>query len=195
MFEGPIASWPPYQFFYIESMLTICQSAVASYLRIQEEDENLSINEYLNDWQNIIQQSAALSRYFWPTPIFRRDKKERNEIHQTRGEYLREIFYINDNSPLRSRELRNSIEHFDERIDLYLHGNVAGDFFPNYVGGKPLNNKTKKFFRAYFTDTQEFEVLGKAFPVVPIVEEISRINNMLVKFTENGTFSSIKDIK
>ena len=56
--------------------------------------------------QNIIIQSAALSRYFWPP---RNRVKELNKIHKKRAEYLREAFEISKNSALKNRDLRNQL--------------------------------------------------------------------------------------
>jgi hypothetical protein len=69
-------------------------------------------------------QAGALSRYFWPV----------RKGHEWRGAQLRSAFGISDDSPLRSRDLRNSIEHFDERLDLFLDGGVTGHVLPEYVG-------------------------------------------------------------
>ncbi len=184
-----IKEWPPCQVFYIESMLTICESVRSSYemITIKQKDQilyNFGVNDYLDQFQNIIQQAAALSRYFWPS--YNKDQNK-NEIFQKRGEYLREYFDMSENNPLKNRELRNAIEHFDEKLDLYLQKPIAGEFFPNYVGKKPdENHQNCKFFRAYFTDTEEFEVLGKKFHVVLLINEIIRIYNHLIVDNETG---------
>ena len=82
---------PPYETFYINSMLFNTQSAVKSievlsmvmnYLHESKSPESLAAidtEEVLNQLQNIIVQGAALSRYFWPV------RKE----YKGRGEYLR----------------------------------------------------------------------------------------------------------
>ncbi len=188
MFDEPIAAWGPYQMFYIESMFTICQSARSSLMLLQDKDspdiQDIEPNVLLDQIQNIVQQAAALSRYFWPSLT----KEPRNAIHQKRGDYLRRVFDIADDNPLRDRTMRNALEHFDERIDIYLHGNVAGEFFPNYVGPKPdPDDSVPKFFRAFFTDTKEFTVLNEEIRMPPIIEELRRINSLLIECMGNGT--------
>jgi hypothetical protein len=40
--------------------------------------------------------------------------------YQTRGEELRALVSLDDSSPLHSRELRNRLQHFDERLEDWL---------------------------------------------------------------------------
>src|SRR3954470_14485448 len=70
--------WPPYEAFYIEAMLFNTRSALASIESIASTIQSLSEDEtgdifdrldrraLLNEFQNIVVQAGALSRYFWP---------------------------------------------------------------------------------------------------------------------------------
>lgn len=55
----------------------------------------------------------------------------KSSLAQARGKRLRERFGIQEGSPLQSRELRNALEHFDERLDDFLVDNHFGCFFPS----------------------------------------------------------------
>jgi hypothetical protein len=59
-----------------------------------------------------LQFSANLSKVFWPAA---RSAKKIVE----RGQRLRTLTGIPDEHPLKSRELRNHIEHMDERLDTW----------------------------------------------------------------------------
>ncbi len=182
-----IKEWPLCQVFYLESMMTICESIKSAYLEIVEKQKNpkkynFDHNDLLDRLQLIIEQAAALSRYFWPS--YNRDKLK-NEIFKQRGEFLREHFGLTDNSVLKNRELRNAIEHFDENLDIFLQKPIAGEFFPNYVGEKP-NQGCYTFFRAFFTDFQEFSILGKSFEITPLINQIIPIHNRIVNDLKNG---------
>jgi len=48
---------------------------------------------------------------------------------------------INESSPLYSRDLRNSLEHFDERLDDYLRNDIVGILLPEYVGMRPVDEQ------------------------------------------------------
>ncbi len=181
--------WPPFEAFYIHGMLFNAQSALRSTLRISHEFEKLpekatmddlaalQTHSILNDLQNIIIHGAALSRYFWPVRMG----------HEKRGAHLRESLEISDDNPLHSRELRNAIEHFDERLDKYLSSEIVGVIIPEYVGPKPYQNDIHgHFFRAFFTDIGVFRLLENEYEMEPIVNEILRINEILEKAIKNG---------
>ena len=182
--------WPPYEAFYIESMLLISSSAVEYSQRLstifdnQADLKNITSDDVLDWLQNIIIQAAALSRYFWPTK--NRDK-ELDKLHKKRGRHLCKAFGMNEKSPLKNRNLRNQIEHFDENMDIFFAKSVAGNFIPKYVGRIPKDGEvTTYIFRAFYTDVGIFEVLGKRYKVQPIVDEIYRIHNKLVGFAAAG---------
>lgn len=179
--------WPPYESFYIESMLFNTAAAVTSVdavagtleavgrgdLALADVDEDA----LLNHLQNIVLQGAALSRYFWPV----------RPGHEARGEHLREALGITDVSPLKNRDLRNALEHFDERLDRYLQANIVGYIFPRYVGTTPAKDGVPAhLFRAYFTDQGVFSLLGREYEMQPLVDEIGRLHDLLVAAIENG---------
>jgi hypothetical protein len=183
-FEFPI--FPPYEAFYIASMLYLTGSALASENSFAEFLEKNAENIHetdpeppLNHLQNIIIQGAALSRYFWPT----------RSGYENRAKKLRDSLSIKDASPLKSRDLRNQMEHFDEHLDDYLKTTIAGQVVPHYIGVNPGNNDgvPLHLFRAYFINTGIFEILGKRYAIPPIMEEIGRIHNLLLDCEKNGS--------
>lgn len=181
--------WPPSEVCYIHAMLFNTQSAIESIEVVSSVMEHLSEHPeeiehsdidtgvVLNHLQNIVVQGAAISRYFWPV----------RKPHEARGELLRQAFNIGDNNPLKNRDLRNEIEHFDERLDTYLVDGFVGYFFPEYFGPQPESDGVPAhIFRAYHTDVGVFCLLGKEYRIKPIADEIIRINDMLLDFDENG---------
>src|SRR5688572_23381321 len=94
--------WPPYETFYIHSMLFNTRSAVNSIKSLQKafgalprncslaDIERLDSQVILNELQNIVLQGAALSRYFWPV----------KKGHETRAATLRDGLDITDSNPL-----------------------------------------------------------------------------------------------
>jgi len=177
----------PHIIFYYESIRFHCQCAlssvdvVASFIDMSNETKgNYEMTDelryqILDNLQNILVHSAAISRYFWPS--YCKDKSK-NNIFKQRGLELKGMFGLNDNSPLKSRELRNALEHFDENLDLYLNEKpLVGHVFTAYVGGYSKSEVPLHFFRAYYIDIGIFEVLGNKFEVQPIVDEIFKIHN------------------
>lgn len=153
------------------------EAVAAEIERTQGDFSHTDQEPTLNHLQNIVGMGAALSRYFWPV----------RAGHEKRGELLRQRFKVTDTSPLKSRDLRNEIEHFDEKLDVYLSKGIVGVIIPHYIGpflesgGVPSH-----FFRAYYTDQAVFEILGKRFPIQPLVEEIARIDDLLQHSQRSG---------
>ena len=182
------AIWPAHEAFYIDSMLFISSSAVASIDQVAEAltavvrgdvaPDALDQDAILDVLQHVLIQGAALSRYFWPA----------RRGHEARAKYLRSALAVTDTSALRSRGLRNAIEHFDERLDVYLSGHVVGHILPHYVGRTPSQDAgvPLHLFRAYFVDRGVFSLLGEQYEMQPMVDEIGRIDDLLVACAEAG---------
>lgn len=180
--------WPPYEIFYIESMLTIARSAMEAQSNLQDVIRELyagkPITEEISDLiidlvQNILICSASISRYFWPVG--------RDKVTRKRGHRLREAFNIQESNPLKDRETRNFIEHFDEKLDQRLTKTVAGTFMPIAVGSNLKKDQaTHYFFRAFHIDDWTFEALDMKVEIIPIVNEIIRIYLLLEKFKNEG---------
>ncbi|MEZ5823262.1 MAG: hypothetical protein R3C97_00475 [Geminicoccaceae bacterium] len=89
---------PPFEAFYIQSMLFNADSAarsieyvnaILSVIHENEPDDPVSaipVNPLITNLQNIILQSAALSRFFWPV----------RKKHEWRGVQLRSIFNLTE---------------------------------------------------------------------------------------------------
>jgi hypothetical protein len=155
-------------------------SVVMNYLHESKTPDSLAAvdtEDVLNHLQNIIVQGAALSRYFWPV------RKE----YEQRGKCLRQALNITDKNPLKSRDLRNAMEHFDEKLDQYLSTRIVGIVFPHYFGALPKSDGIPShIFRAYYIDVGQFELLGKRYEVEPIAKELLRLNDALMKCDREG---------
>lgn len=145
--------------------------------RSADDPTELPTKAILNELQNMILQSAVLSRYFWPV----------RKGHEARGKRLRETFAIDESSPLHNRDLRNALEHFDERLDKYVASGIVGYVFPEYVGSKPENDGVPgHFFRAYFVDSGEFRLLNEEFKMQPLADELFFLHHHLVTLDQSG---------
>lgn len=189
--------WEPYKYLYLESLFTITRSSFHHIYIYEETNYYLVSKEFNNEKEevikknkneillldslhNIINHASALSRYFWPSG--------KKELYKIRGNFLRQKFEIHNENPLRARQVRNAIEHFDERLDEFIQNPVTGVIYPNYVGRKHENEFQSFMFRAYYTDEQTFEVLGEKFEIIPIIDEIVRINELIIEYMKSGEF-------
>lgn len=182
---------PHYEAFYIEALASHTTTALMLGRRVNRNLERMDEipakhriffnQQILDDLQIIIASAAALSKYFWPA--------SKDPIHQSRGVQLRAVFEVNDESPIKSRELRNSLEHFDERLDELCQTLVAGNVMPAYVGLKGKDSGVPDyFFRAFFIDTAEFRLFKQEYPINPILGEIGRIHDILEPRRNCGRF-------
>lgn len=71
--------------------------------------------EYWGAIQSILSASANVSKILWP-------RKKR----KVRGEYLRKLLNIDEEHLLSDRSIRNSFEHYDERIEDWFEEHDAG---------------------------------------------------------------------
>src|SRR5690606_17208122 len=79
--------------------------------------------EVFRQTHSFLTHASNVSRLFWP-PKPRKRKAESPESFETRcaftterGKTLLELFELDDKSPLKSRVLRDHLEHYDERLD------------------------------------------------------------------------------
>ena len=181
----PEGIWPPAVAFYMQCIRFHCEAAMlsidflAEFASMTNEacgdyeiDEELQV-AVLNNLQNIFVHAAAISRYAWPSRVGKQN------LHANRGQELKQLLDLSDASPLRDRNLRNKLEHFDENLDVYLNSKpIVGHVIPAYVGGS-INSQgvPVHLFRAYYVDTAVFEILGHKFEAQPIVDEICRLHS------------------
>ena len=173
-----MAIHPPHRVFYSLSLGFCIQSATRSIEVLadlmQEVEQSRSWKALreadpeavLNEIQNIIVQGAAVSRYFWPV----------GKEFSGRGAELRGTYGISEDSPSRSRDLRNAIEHFDERLDKYLSRGIVGNIHPHFIGPEPKKDGVPQhFFRAYFVDSGIFQLLDQRVELDPLSRELWRL--------------------
>lgn len=96
--------------------------------------------------QSILVHVASISRLLWPP-------KNAGDRAIKRGKELRALLEVPDEHVLRSRDVRNHIEHYDERLDAWIqesqHHNIAVDIIgPAGVFGGP-NMSQRDVFRQF----------------------------------------------
>lgn len=182
---------PPYEAFYIEAML-YCTTAVlnaeneinaalefaAAHSPESEEWQQVS-RVVIDGVQEIVLNSAALSRYFWPAG--------HADLQRSRAAHLRDSLGVHDDSPMKNRHLRNQLEHLDEELDRFCAVFRAGIVLPTWIG--PLSPELEvpaNLFRAYYTDVGVFEVLGKRYEIVPILEAVRSLHGKLLRAGDEG---------
>ncbi|SFJ53738.1 hypothetical protein [Bradyrhizobium sp. cf659] len=161
---------PIYSVFYERSVLYSASRAHDAFMRYEHGlDSGATADEIVSSVHEALSHAASLSRFFWPARL--------QGVASARGERLRRHFGIDESSPLYGRELRNALEHFDERLDEYLLWNDAGYFFPDAaVDSHELADEAiGHIFKLVDPCRQIFVVLGQKFYFDPIRREVDRI--------------------
>ncbi len=175
---------PMHNPFYTFSVRYSAERAIVAfmqydYLLTQTDDASTLISEV----QEAIVHVGALSRYFWPSPGGHKKDKQQRNLRLKRGEYLKKLYKLTDNSPLADRELRNAWEHFDEKLDTYLLTQEAGYFFPTpIIGSHELaDDPVGNIFKLLDPDAECLVLLGKKFFFSPLRKEVERLFPDIVK--------------
>lgn len=129
--------------------------------------------------------SAAVSRFFFPPKPL--DKN--NPLPEERAKRLREAFQVKDDSPIKNRVARNMIEHYDEKLDIFLLNPKAGTHIPTFqIVSISSLSKIEHIYRGLDPNTQECIILGEIIPYGTIWDEVLRIGQIAEqKLTSSGT--------
>jgi hypothetical protein len=121
--------------------------------------------------------AASLSRFFWPSGAGPRTRAAFRDLKTARAAKLREAFAVTESSPLRDRSLRDALEHFDERIDVYLLSSDAGRYMPvPRIGeSKDLPNGVDHVFKLVDPTVECFVILDRKFSFGEVRSEVARI--------------------
>ena len=79
------------------------------------------------------------------------------------------------------------MEHFDERLDLYLEKHQVGNFLPQYVGyAQESSEVPAHIFQGFYVRDLLFVLLGEGYEIAPVVNEIKRLHNALLECARYG---------
>ena len=161
---------PHCEAFYIHSIHYSANRSIAAFVRYRDAVKNGSSRGLIvASIHESLAHAAALSHFFWPI--------KKTLVAQTRANKLRDAFALNDESPLKNRQLRNGLEHFDERLDDYLIEHATGNFSPAATIGshEEADDPEAKIFKLVDIDAHVFVLLGEKYVFSAIIEEVDRV--------------------
>jgi hypothetical protein len=175
--------------FYLHSILYPARRSLASFERLSEITDPLADAEpAISIAQEAIGHAAALSRFFWPGAPRKDTPAEVKKLHRARARKLRKAFALTRESALARRHLRDTWEHFDERLDLYLLLTAGGLVFPEPIidthelADDPLGH----VFKLLDPEAECLVLLGQKHFYGPIRAEVRRVHDQAVAFFRNG---------
>ncbi len=174
--------WPMFEAFYLESIVLTAQTAIAAFQRYDEALLKSDSSGIVATLQEALVHSASLSRFFWPSP------RDRTGVAATRGEKLRKAFGLKDDSALQGRELRDALEHFDERLDEFLLEEHVGNFLPTPVIGDVSfsDNHLLHVFRLVDPKKEIFVLFGKPYEFGSLRKEVGSLLKNARRMNSDG---------
>lgn len=172
---------PMFEAFYIESLLYAAGRAIEAFRRYDRaRDDKEHDAAIVANVHEALAHTAAVSRFFWLS--------RETPVAVARAQKLRDAFGLNDSSPLHKRELRDALEHYDERLDKFLLQDMVGYFFPEpLVGSASLNDdQLRRIFRLVDPDTEEFILLGKKYSFGPMRRAVEDVFAQTSRMSANG---------
>lgn len=180
----------PFEAFYLQSIIYSASRAadafqrydVARAVRDTEANQVSAVHEALG-------HAASLSRFFWPSGLGPRAGTPLGRLKDARSTKLRRAFDLTDESPLRDRNLRDALEHLDERLDSYCLANDSGYFFPSArVADIELAREPDgHFFRLVDPAQSRFACLGVEHCFGPVRSEVTRVLELAGAFDKAGS--------
>jgi len=91
--------------------------------RLNNREQGFDVDGTYRFWsamQVFVGACATISKLCWPSETKkRRETPDETQFRIKRGLELRQSLGLTDSSPLQNKELRNSFEHIDERLDVW----------------------------------------------------------------------------
>lgn len=168
----------PYAKVFYQLSIKYCVSRAYEYF---ERYEAARVNEDSDEIQvgfvhEALGHAAALSRFFWPSGL---GNKSLSKLRKARAKTLKDLYGIDNHSALKNRSLRDSLEHYDERLDRYLLENEAGTFFPTAIIGNAdlADDSVGNIFRLVDPVKKVFVVMGAKHEFGAIQQEVERLHH------------------
>lgn len=180
---------PYYEAFYLLSIHYSAGRCLQSFEKYEQlKNQKINPDDLVSVIQEAVGHAAALSRYFWPSPLGRKNQENLKQLKENRGEKLRKSFGLTENSPLYNRDLRNAWEHFDERLDVYLLENDAGMFFPTCTIDSHIlaDDPVGHIFKLLDPEAECLVLMGHKYFFSPIRSEVQRIFNAIFDEKHGG---------
>jgi hypothetical protein len=154
--------------------------------------------------QSFLSAVAMISKLLWPAPIPRdhvdgtslsaEEKRDAKQRAKVRGETLRRELgeaEVDALSNLQSKEVRNGLEHFDERLDQYLYeaGENANIIDRNIMspGSIVINSNTSPLTLRNIDPTEKIiSVLGDRTNMQSLMSSVDQLANLCAKRLVNS---------
>ena len=150
-------------FFFIQDLAEQCMFVRMAKIDLKRclTSDNSGLDRPYYFLQSLVIALGNISKIFWPGKRFER-----------RGLELRTFLEIKDDSPLKSRDLRNLFEHFDEYADDWFAAEERRRFSDRAVGTTEgwIIPTEKERLRVFNPETWTMTCLGKDYQLGPAIQ-------------------------
>lgn len=162
---------------YLRELLGQCESGRAAVKRMNELLRGRQTTEFFREAADFLQHAACISRLLWPAPKGNAAERARA---MARGNDLRCALRVDDTHVLRVRDLRDHLEHYDERIDDWAETSPNRNIVDNMIGPRGAIAgdaiKDKDIMRLYDPATKQFVFRGESFDIQALVNGVEDIH-------------------
>lgn len=176
---------PYHEIFYIRSIQFSAGRAQTAFEAYRERAAKFKspadTEELIFTFQEALGHCAAVSRYFWPV-------KPDNKHATARAKKLRDTFHLEDHDPLyQARWIRNTIEHFDEKIDQFCSRDPVGTIYDLIVESSDLaDEEVTHVLRLLDPSTETIVLFGRKYNFSGIEASVRRIYDSANFMDKNG---------
>ncbi len=116
--------------------------------------------------QGLLIAAGHLSKILWP-----------GKAHEGRGQVLRKLLSVSDESVLAPRRFRNHFEHFDERLEAWASSSARRNFVDSNVGLPAMITgiEPDDYLRNFDTKNLVVTFRGDAYSLQPIANAIEEL--------------------
>ncbi|MCH9814270.1 MAG: hypothetical protein K0U47_10070 [Epsilonproteobacteria bacterium] len=180
MNEMSMSIQPMHEIFYYYSISYTAECSVRAfdYYEYLLTTKNPPAIQLVGAVQEAIAHAGALAFYFWNNGSNKRLPNEIQTFISQRSEYLKSEFDLNDDSALKDRRLRNTFEHFDEKLDIALLNTLAGTFYPMPIIKSHTcieEEQISKYFKLLDIEEKCLVLLNQKFFFENIQTEVEKI--------------------
>ena len=180
---------PAHEILYYYSVLYTAECSVRAF-ELYEcllRTKNTDPIQLVSAIQEAIGHAGSLAFYFWNNGGNPRQSAKIQEYIKQRSKHLKKIFKLDDSSAIKNRAIRNTFEHFDEKIDIFLSETMAGTFYPMPVIKSHLlieKEQVTKYFKLLDIEEKCLVLLNQKF----FFEEIQKEVNKIYKIAKTKVF-------
>jgi len=158
-------------FYFYQELAEQCMFARMAKIDIKACNimDTHGLNRHYYYLQSLLTALGNISKILWP--IVKKGDEQGNEIRENRGKELREALNVRGDAALRSRKLRDTFEHFDERMDTWFGKEERHGFSDRNLGsmkGVIIPSK-KDRLRTFDPETWTLTYLRKKYEVGPAI--------------------------